>query len=541
MERKIVISSLLVFLVACSQNGFQTPLASVVNAPTTPTAKIQQPYYSYKVGKGTVVEGLVRSNDLKLNIDGKSTETSVKGNVTVRFVEGDELTVPVDVSGKIVQDAKDGSIGRLQSLNNDSLTAKNLRVAATLTCIDDTCEDSFIDIYVTRGEFIYRLQVEAYKNTISDFTKGNYPTEEGSDEEAEVESGNDKKDSVKGNTPKKPATPPRTKEEEEESAEFEHDEGPVEGAENGGSFVGNPVRDVEVNFPDLAEAKPEGPKKQEPKKDESKSDNKDDKKDENKEEPKKDDTKKDENKSDSNQDSDDGGIVDTVIRKLNQVVTSLKRDSRGRPQFTKGHLENATDIYAFQQKNPNAGFRFIRVSRGTHYGSEDMLAALIQIGQFNKSQVKGYVNNVADISYQKGGQLGRHKSHQLGIDADISYYFEDKSMQKGLDEAVSSKSNKLAPSFMAEEQWDLFKSLVNKNIVTYLFVDPVIKKELCSVAKRKGELNEGDSNNLAFQTLRLMNTKFAGHHNHYHLRLKCSQAQPRCRQEPLPSGKVSGC
>lgn len=560
MERKAVLTSLLIFLTACSPRGFQEPLAHVVDAKTEPTAKIEQPYYSYKLGKrATMVEGLVKSTDLKLNIDGKTAETSIKGSATVRLIGGEQVNVPIDVAGKIEEEPVDGAVGYMKSVNADTLAPTGIRVGAKITCLSNNCADSFIDIYITKDvdantSYVYHHQVQAHKNAIPDFSQGNYPEQndgDDSDVESDINSGSDttaepsapvadpskdpKKGSPKGyekDKTSKPAKQPKKTVYEDDGSQYEHSDGVEANSENGGLYVGRPVRDVEVMFPDLMDPKPETPKK-----DGSKSDNKDNKSDPKKDN-KKDDDKKDQDNSDSNTGSEDSGIVDTIKRKINQVVTFMT-NKKGRPNFTLGRLENATNLLEYQTKVSDAGFRFIYPKRKTYFGTDDMLSALVSIGQFNKSKVNGYINNVGDVSYEKGGQLGDHSSHQMGIDADISYYFDDKSKQKGLDEAVVS--SKPVKSFMEEEQWEMFKSLTEKNIVAFIFVDSVIKKDLCQLAARKGEVASGDTSSVAFKTLRLLNTSAPGHDDHFHLRLKCSQAQPRCRQQPLPSGSSTGC
>lgn len=567
MERKSRYLPIVIFILsACSPKGFQEPLATIENAKTEPTAKIEQPYYSYKLGsKASMVEGLVQSNDLKLNLDGKTTETTVKGNVTVRFIGGGQATIPVDVAGKIEEEPVDGAVGFLKSVNSDALASQNVRVGAKITCLSDNCADSFIDIYIAKDAYVYHHQVQAHKNAIPDFSQSNYPQQnddDGTDVESDTNTGTDtsaetpapstepaqpepKKGSGKGYEKDKTPTPtkkpkqPKKIVNEDDGSQFEHGDGVEANSENGGLYVGRPVQDVEVIFPDLVDPKPVVPKKDGTKSD-SKGGKSDTKKDDTKDDGKSDDkdSKKDDQKSDSESDSQDTGVVGTIVRKVNQAVTAMV-NRNGRPNFTIGRLENATNIYSYQLKVADAGFRFVYPKRATYFGTDDMLAALVSIGQFNKAHVNGYVNNVGDVSREKGGQLGSHSSHQMGIDADISYYFDDASKQKGLDEAVVS--SKPVKSFMEEEQWEMFKSLTEKNIVTFIFVDSVIKKDLCQLAARKGEVKPGDTTSVAFKTLRLLNTSAPGHDDHFHLRLKCSQAQPRCRQQPLPTGSSTGC
>ncbi|MBS1970825.1 MAG: penicillin-insensitive murein endopeptidase [Bdellovibrionales bacterium] len=554
MERKIVLLPLLAFLFAsCSPHGFQEPLVTLQKEETQPTIKkVEQPYISRKVGDLAIVEGYVQSNDLKLSIDGKTAKTSVKGNVAVNVIGVGRVNVPVDVEGTIEEDPDFGAMGYMKPLNNDHLATQNMRMGAKITCLTANCADSFIDIYVYQNNYVYHHQVQAHKNEIPDFTKGNYPQhDEDSDTTSAPTKGSGK--GTGGNAPSlepskdvpaKPEPKKPKKQYEDDGSQFEHSDGDADSNENGGFYVGQQERDVNVIFPDLTPQK-ESPKKDDNKQDPKSGGKKDDKQNagqdtqkDPKQEPKQQ-PAKDDKKTDTKSDSENTGIVGTILRKLNQAVTSVVYDKRGNPKFTVGRLENATNLYSYEQKIPDIGFHFIYPKRETYYGTEDMLNALMNIGKFNKAKVNGYVTKVGDVSRQKGGSLGNHSSHQMGIDADISYYFDDVNKQKGLDDAV--ESSKVVRSFMEDEQWTLFKSLVEQNIVAFIFVDPVIKKDLCAFATRSGDFKSGDTTSVAFRTLRSLNTSAPGHDNHFHLRLKCSEGQPRCRQQPLPSGTSTGC
>ncbi len=561
MERKILLLPLLAYLfVSCSPHGFQEPLVTLEREETLPTLKkVEQPYISRKVGDLAIVEGYVQSNDLKLSIDGETAKTSMKGNVVVNVVGVGPVNLPVDVEGKIEEDPDFGAMGYMKPVNNDQLATQNARMGAKITCLTANCADSFIDIYIYQRNYVYHHQVQAQKNEIHDFKMGNYPPH---DEDSDANSGSTSRPAAKNpplEEPSKmsPAQPETKKPEpqyEDDGSQLEHDDGEADSNENGGFYVGQQERDVTVIFPDLAPKK-EAPKKeplqkedtpsggktdiQEPKPDSKKDDKKAGR--DNQKDSKQDAQKPPENsdkKADAKTDFGSTGIVGTILRQLNQAVTSVSA-RRGGTNFTTGRLENATNIYSYEQKIPEIGFRFAYPQRETYYGTEDMLSALISVGKYNKAKVNGYVTMVGDVSREKGGQLGGHSSHQMGIDADISYYFDDATKQKGMGDAV--ESSKVVRSFMEGEQWALFKSLVEQNIVAFIFVDRMIKKDLCAFATRSGDFKPGDTTSIAFKTLRSLSTVAPGHDNHFHLRLKCSEGQPRCRQQPLPTGKATGC
>ncbi len=284
---------------------------------------------------------------------------------------------------------------------------------------------------------------------------------------------------------------------EEDGARFEHD---IDEDNEAGAYVGEPQKDLEVLFPNLTDKK----------------------------------STPDEKRPNPPPSKNAGGssIVKIVLKGLGQAVTSL-----GKNNFVRGHLENPANILSYEEANPRAGFHIIYPKRQNYYGTDDMLAVLANMGRYSQDKLKGYVLSIGDISAKKGGPLGRHSSHQMGLDADIAYYFNANEKQKGLIDAVASSGP--IPSFMADEQFEMFKVLVSQGNVDRIFIHPTLKKELCSVAIKKGELKPDETQGSAFEALRVMRPE-VHHRDHFHLRLKCSTAQPRCRQMALLA-KQTGC
>lgn len=202
-----------------------------------------------------------------------------------------------------------------------------------------------------------------------------------------------------------------------------------------------------------------------------------------------------------------------------------------------GRLENATNLLKYEQNHTPAGFRILRPERKTYFATNELAFIIAQMGQLTKQEVPGYVLAVGDLSRETGGRLGTHKSHQNGLDADVAFYFNNKSFQNYFASAVAV--DKPHANWMVQQQWKLFKHVVNTQLIDRIFIHRTLKKALCGVAIQNGELQKGKNEGLAYETLRRLIAD-TDHHNHFHLRVKCSSAQVRCRQmaEPAPG---SGC
>jgi penicillin-insensitive murein DD-endopeptidase len=523
MERKIVLLPLLAFLfVSCSQNGFHEPLASLKNetatttySPPAPTAKL--------VNGVKVVDGLSAPGNFAFDLDGKTAKATLKGSITIKAVGEAPINVPIEVDGNIDADSLHGV---MPAKNADQLTAMGIRSGASITCLNTSCTESFIDVYVVYKGYVYHHQLQVSgKNVNKEEDRVATPDTSGDDDA--------KAPKAKDHKPVKPAAPPAKKpnaplgqagSEEDDGSQYEHD---IDDDGEAGTYVGSPVDDIEAMFPDLGTPKnkpaPKTSQKDPSKKeDPAKTDSSSGKRD-----------KKDEAPS-SAQPAKPGLMdrVKAVLKGLGQAVTGV-----GKNNFTRGYLENAANVYDYQQNHQNVGFQILYPKRETFYSTDDMRNVLVSLGQYNQKFMNGYVTCIGDISKKGGGPLGTHSSHQMGLDADISYYFDDQSKQKGLVDAVAS--SKPIRAFMADEQWAMFKALVAQGNVDRIFIHPALKKELCNVANRNGDIKAGAAEGVPFETLRILRPE-SNHDNHFHLRLKCSMAQPRCRQM-APPAKATGC
>lgn len=132
---------------------------------------------------------------------------------------------------------------------------------------------------------------------------------------------------------------------------------------------------------------------------------------------------------------------------------------------------------------------------------------------------------IGDLSFEKGGKMRPHKSHQSGRDADIAYYI------KGQDTAwrfyVAKPSN-----LDVAKTWTLFKEFVETNKVEYIFVDYNLQKVLYEYGRKHGA--SAEYLDRVFQYPKGKSSQQGiirwsrGHDDHFHIRFKCDDDDPKC-------------
>ncbi|MCB0386405.1 MAG: penicillin-insensitive murein endopeptidase, partial [Bdellovibrionales bacterium] len=181
----------------------------------------------------------------------------------------------------------------------------------------------------------------------------------------------------------------------------------------------------------------------------------------------------------------------------------------------------------FLELGGGEGFEKLNPRRDHHYGSGLLVRILEKSAlAFREEFDPKSVVQINDMSKKKGGPLGRHSSHQSGLDADIAYL----STSPGWRSVVNN--NVLAEDFELERNLQFFKLLVETGYVNRIFVDKRIKQAACAWAK------ENRQEKSFHQTLMRMRP-YRGHDDHFHLRLRCSDFYPLCRDQ-VPPGDL-GC
>ncbi|MCB0363513.1 MAG: penicillin-insensitive murein endopeptidase, partial [Bdellovibrionales bacterium] len=181
----------------------------------------------------------------------------------------------------------------------------------------------------------------------------------------------------------------------------------------------------------------------------------------------------------------------------------------------------------FLSERGGLGYRLLNIGRRQNFGSGFLIRFLEKTSQIFQNNLKDSSAILVNaISKKGGGVLGRHSSHQNGLDVDIAYIGESQFA------SVIDRNGRLKNDFDLDLNFQYFKLLVDTGYVNRIFIDRRIKNKFCERSKKRRTF-EKDSPVLT--KLR----PYRGHHNHFHLRLVCSPFHSMCRNQVLPVG--TGC
>jgi penicillin-insensitive murein endopeptidase len=183
------------------------------------------------------------------------------------------------------------------------------------------------------------------------------------------------------------------------------------------------------------------------------------------------------------------------------------------------------------------GYQVMRPSRRRYFGHPRLLSFIRTLGKGVKKAGLGRLL-VGDLSQPRGGRAsGGHSSHQTGLDVDLWFWHPGKGKQALLSaeecETLAAPSVLDAKASALRKPWkkrvaQLLRLSVDKESVDRVFVNPVIKRELCTTS--------GSEDRAWLRKLR----PWHGHDDHFHVRLACPPGETGCRgQAPLPPG--DGC
>ncbi len=469
---------------------FQTEVQSKATTTWSPPQPTQVKYENY-----SIIRGSTSIREMNVVFNKETKEMTLKGQI--EFLPRPESgTLFIDIDLKGFRDHEGFIV-----LHPQAAVPANMKLAAKATCLGKelTCSSSFIDIYLQHEGRIYHHQLESHQV----------------DRDEEV-----------------PVKPEQPQEQPQPSQGDDHhkEEDDVDDGEPG-LYVGTVEEDIEqiLNIPKGQIVKDEEEVGSAPS-DEPMDKDLEEPKEQPKENPK--DAPRETPKDDSKGPKPSPAPSPKPTAK---PVTGSAVQAIGK--VNEGHLENAADFLKYVTGNPNSGLKVMRPQRNTHFASNELFYILKLMGQFTVKSIPGMQVTVGDLSYKNGGKLGTHKSHQNGLDADVAFYFQKKGLQGRFASAVNK--NAPHPDWMAEEQWEMFKHLVSTKLIDRIFIHRVLKKEICALAIKKGEISADQKGGDVYQTLRRL-IPDTQHNNHFHLRVKCSKAQIRCRQmaDPVQS---TGC
>ena len=176
----------------------------------------------------------------------------------------------------------------------------------------------------------------------------------------------------------------------------------------------------------------------------------------------------------------------------------------------------------------------MRLSRGRNWGHPELIDMVTKLSQFAAQQPGWNGLYIGDMSQPRGGpMLTGHRSHQIGLDADIWMLPPNSlSLTRKQRENISSISTRRASGAYANNAWtrshhEIIKAAAKDPRVERIFVFPGAKVQMC----------DDERDNRAY--LRKIRPWY-GHHYHFHVRLACPKGATGCRnQNPPPAG--DGC
>ncbi len=177
----------------------------------------------------------------------------------------------------------------------------------------------------------------------------------------------------------------------------------------------------------------------------------------------------------------------------------------------------------------------VRLSRNRNWGHPETIEFIERLSRFAANKLPGWNGlYIGDISQPRGGpMLTGHRSHQIGLDADIWLRpGTNLKLSRQQRENISSISLRRANGAFVNKNWtrqhhELLKAAASDPAVARIFVFPGAKVQMCKDEK---------GNRAWLRKIR----PWWGHHYHFHVRLNCPRGARGCvDQDPPPRG--DGC
>lgn len=197
--------------------------------------------------------------------------------------------------------------------------------------------------------------------------------------------------------------------------------------------------------------------------------------------------------------------------------------------YAKGCLAGAKQL---AETGPT--WQAMRLSRNRNWGHPELIDFVQKLSRKAAKQPGWKGLYVGDLSQPRGGpMLTGHRSHQIGLDADIWMLPPKRlNLSSSEREALSSISTRRSKGAYVNKNWtrahhEIIKAAAKDKRVARIFVFPGAKVQMCKDAK-------GDR-----RWLRKIRPWW-GHHYHFHVRLSCPKGVKGCvNQAPPPAG--DGC
>jgi penicillin-insensitive murein endopeptidase len=170
----------------------------------------------------------------------------------------------------------------------------------------------------------------------------------------------------------------------------------------------------------------------------------------------------------------------------------------------------------------------MRLDRNRNWGHPEMIRFLDRLSK-KAARLPGWNGiYVGDISQPRGGpMLTGHRSHQIGLDADIWLRpAQNLRLSRNDRENISSISLRRAEGAFVNESWTpahtaLIRAAAEDRAVARIFIFPGAKVQMCREAGRDRAW------------LRKVRPWW-GHHYHFHVRLSCPRGLGGCEDQAAP-------
>jgi len=214
-----------------------------------------------------------------------------------------------------------------------------------------------------------------------------------------------------------------------------------------------------------------------------------------------------------------------------KIRTETISEAKSIGSYSKGCLSGAEYL-----PNHSLHYEALKPSRNRFWGHPNLINYIKNISK-EVFEIHGNGLILGDLSMPRGGPMPYgHKSHQTGLDVDI--YFEKKPdliMERYELETFKTRSvlspnqREINENIWSDYHYNLLKIAASDEMVTRVFVNPLIKKKMCI---RAGEIDDTDW----LKKIR----PWAGHYKHFHVRLRCPIDSELCINQAEVNNS-SGC
>jgi len=188
---------------------------------------------------------------------------------------------------------------------------------------------------------------------------------------------------------------------------------------------------------------------------------------------------------------------------------------------------------AVQLPETGPTWQAMRLSRNRNWGHPETVAFIERLSRHARS-VGWNGLYIGDMSQPRGGpMLSGHRSHQIGLDADIWMRpAMSLTLSRRQRENLSSVSMRRAEGAYVNSGWTpahhaILRAAASDPAVARIFLFPGAKVQMC---------NDETGDRTWLRKIR----PWWGHHYHFHVRLKCPRGARNCtNQDPPPAG--DGC